>query len=398
MRKLIVLIVILVLILTAYSAAEHYFPQFSSYFVGNSSLNLPHEQVKVVSEESVTIDTVKKVSLSVVTVTEEAPANSSSDQSQSPDFGFGPFSIFGQSPFDNGGGDNSQPNPSPQPASIGSGFIITSDGLVVTNKHVVSDVGAKYQVTTSDDKVYDVQKIYRDPLNDIAILQINPSQNAGKTLQPVTMGDSSKLQVGQFVIAIGTALGQFPSTVTTGVISGLGRGITAGSDLEGFVEQLDNVIQTSAAINPGNSGGPLLNSSSQVIGINTAVSESGQNIGFALPINVVKDSLNTFNQTGQFNRPYVGVEYKMISQDLALANGVPQGAYVENVVQGSPADNAGLQQGDIITKVDGQRIMGTTDLSTVISKKKVGDNITITYWRNNTSTDVQVTLTAAPSQ
>lgn len=390
MRKLVILILILILFLGLYSFAEIYVPQLRQYILKNT-LHLPQVQVKVVTEESVTIDTVKKVGPSVVTVEEMASPISSS---QSP-FDFGPFSIFGQGqmPFDQGQGDNSN-----QPQAIGSGFIVTKEGLIVTNKHVVSDVGGTYKVITSDDKTYDVKKIYRDPLNDIAILQIDPSQNPTKILQPAPLGDSSNLQVGQFAIAIGTALGEFRNTVTTGVISGLGRGITAGDEYAGAVENLSDVIQTSAAINPGNSGGPLLNSSGQVIGVNTAVSQSGQDIGFALPINTIKDSLNNFNQTGQFNRPYLGVEYKMISQDLAIANDVPQGAYIEDIVSGSPADKAGLQQGDIITELDGQRISGNTDLSTIIDKKKVGDNVSVTYWRDNNSNEINITLGTAPDQ
>ncbi|HSX40650.1 MAG TPA: trypsin-like peptidase domain-containing protein, partial [Candidatus Saccharimonadales bacterium] len=252
---------------------------------------------------------------------------------------------------------------------------------------------------TSDEKTYTVQKIYRDPLNDIAILKIDPAENAGKTLQPVAMGDSSHLQVGQFVIAIGTALGEFRNTVTTGVISGLGRGITAGDEFAGFAERLDNVIQTDAAINPGNSGGPLLNSSAQVIGINTAVAQSGQNIGFALPINVVKDSLDNFNQNGQFNRPYLGVAYKMLDRDTAIANDVVAGAYVQSVVKGSPAEKAGLRQGDIITKADGKSLQdGKTELASIIGGKKVGDSVSLTIWRNGKTTDVTATLTSAPNQ
>jgi len=184
----------------------------------------------------------------------------------------------------------------------------------------VSDTGGKYQVITANDKKYDVQKIYRDPLNDIAIIKIDTNQNLGNSITQVSLGDSSHLQVGQFVVAIGTALGEFRNSVTTGVISGIGRQIQAGDQFQGYVEQLDNVIQTSAPINPGNSGGPLVDSSGNVIGINTAVAQNGQNIGFALPINVVKDSMNNFNQTGQFNRPYLGVQYKLITRDVALMN------------------------------------------------------------------------------
>ncbi len=218
-------------------------------------------------------------------------------------------------------------------------------------------------------------------------------------MQPVILGDSSTLQAGQFAIAIGTALGQFRNTVTTGVVSGLGRGITAGSQFEGYAERLDNVIQTSAAINPGNSGGPLLNSAAQVIGVNTAVAQSGQNIGFALPINVIKDSLNNFNQTGQFNRPYLGIAYKTITRDQGILNTVPQGAYVQSVTQGSAAEQAGIQPGDIITQIDGQRLGdNNTELSGVISKKKPGDNVTMTFWRDGKTQDVKVTLGNASSQ
>ena len=243
-----------------------------------------------------------------------------------------------------------------------------------------------------------MKKIYRDPVNDLALVQIDLSQNAGESLKPLALGDSSKLQAGQYVIAIGTALGQFRNTITTGVISGLGRGITAGSPYEGSVEQLDNVIQTDAAINPGNSGGPLLNSSDQVIGINTAVSQSGQNIGFAIPINVIKASIDNFNQTGKFDRPYLGVAYKMITQDLAKLNDMTAGAYVQDVIQGSSADDAGVQTGDVITKVDGQTIKDSTTLSGLIAKKKIGDSIKITYVRDGNTTDVTAVLKAAPNQ
>lgn len=249
---------------------------------------------------------------------------------------------------------------------------------------------------TSDDKEFDVERIYRDPLNDVAILKISPPSGG---LKSVELGDSSKLEVGQFVIAIGTALGEFRSTVTTGVISGLGRGITAGSAFEGFVERLDNVIQTDAAINPGNSGGPLVNSSSQVIGVNTAIAASGENIGFALPINIIKDSLKNFNQTGQFNRPFLGVSYRIISRDAALLNEVPQGAYIEDVVGGSAAEKAGIEPGDIITQINGDKINEDSNkIASVVASKKVGDIIKISYWRDGKIVETQATLGTAPDQ
>jgi len=377
-RKLLVLLIILIAFLFVWNVASSYLPQYLP-----SSINLPETgTVKVVTEENVTINDVKEIGPSVVTVIEEAvPSTGGVIQ-------IGPFQIFG------GPSQNQQPSSQ----SIGSGFIVSVDGLIVTNKHVVSDTGAKYQISTSNNKTYNVQNIYRDPLNDIAILKINPSDNAGNSLKPVKMGDSSNLQVGQFVVAIGTALGEFKNTVTTGVISGLGRGITAGDIYQGYAEKLDNVIQTDAAINPGNSGGPLVSSSGQVIAINTAIAQGGQNIGFALPINSVKDSLNNFNKTGQFNRPYLGVSYNMITKDEALQNSVVEGAYVDSVVTDSPADKIGIKAGDIITKFDGKKVSGTDELSILIAKKKARDKVGITVWRDGKSIDLSATLTTAPSQ
>jgi S1-C subfamily serine protease len=205
--------------------------------------------------------------------------------------------------------------------------------------------------------------------------------------------------VGQFVIAIGTALGEFPSTVTTGVVSGLGRGITAGSPFQGFVEELDNVIQTDAAINPGNSGGPLLNSSGQVIAVNTAVSGQGENIGFAIPINIVKDSIDNFNNTGKFSRPYLGISYTIISERSALLNDIPQGAYVQDVIKGSAADKAGILTGDIITKIDDKKITEESEsVAILISNKKIGDRITLTIFRDGETMTVNATLEEAPNE
>ncbi len=378
MRKFISLITLLILLLVVLSGASSYFPSLNNIL--RQPVSVPGT-VKVVTEESVTIDAVKNVGPSVVTVA--ATLSQSANQSF--------FGFFGP-------GTQTAPI---TPQNIGSGFIVSDSGLLITNKHVVSDTAAKYQIITSTNKKYDVQKIYRDPLNDIAILQIDPSQNSDQKLKPVVLGDSSKLQVGQFAIAIGTALGQFNNTVTTGVVSGLGRGIQAGDQFQGYVEQLDNVIQTDAAINPGNSGGPLLNSAGQVIGVTSAVAQNGQNIGFALPVNLIKDSIKNFNEHGQFNRPYLGVAYKMLSQNVALLNNVPVGAYIQSVVAASPAEKAGLGQGDIIIKIDGQKVsdsLSNNELTKVIASKKVGDKISLSIWRNGKTLDVAATLEAAPNQ
>lgn len=350
------------------------FVTFLPHTAGNLPSSGGSEKVKVVTEESVIIDVVDKASPSVVTVGISTTARVGGS------IQFDPFDFF--SPFQQVPGTTKKIE-----QDIGSGFIVESNGLIVTNKHVVSDTEAKYRIITKEDKTYDVVRIYRDPVNDLAILKISATG-----LTPITMGDSSKLKVGQLAIAIGTALGEFRNTVTTGVVSGIGRGITAGSMFEGSVERLDNVIQTSAAISPGNSGGPLLNSSGQAIGVNTAVSSEGQNIGFAIPINIVKDALDTFNKTGQFNRPFLGVRYKVITKDLALLNDVPEGAYIMDVVENSPAATAGIEVGDIITKISGTKLAGKTELSSVIGSKKAGERIAIIYWREGKEKTVEIIL------
>lgn len=330
-------------------------------FSTNRSLKSGVEQ-RLVNEESAVTLAAESVSPSVVTVSIQTPQRS----------------VLQFNPF---GGGFSRRIEGGDEQDIGSGFIVSKEGLIVTNKHVVA-TDAQYKVITSSNVEYEVKEINRDPSNDIAILRIEPLET--EELIPVVLGDSSNLKVGQFVIAIGTALGEFRHTVTTGVISGLGRGITAGSAFEGFVERLDNVIQTDAAINPGNSGGPLLNSSGEVIGVNVAVAQGAQNIGFAIPISVVKDGLDQFAKTGKFaSRPFLGVSYQMIGEKAALLNEVPQGAYVIEVVAGSPAEKAGIAVDDIITKLDGKELQedGET-LAEIVSDKKVGDSIEIEVYRD----------------
>lgn len=337
------------------------------------------EKQTVVYEESVITKVVEDALPSVVTVGVTQSPN------QSNGFEFNPFNPFSPIPPRQRQQQNTNQN-------IGSGFIISEDGLIITNKHVVSDTNAKYKALTNDKKEYEVKQIYRDPLNDMAILKID-----AKGLKKLALGDSSKLKLGQLAIAIGTPLGEFTNTVTTGIVSGLGRGITAGSSFEGYVEKLDNVIQTDAAINPGNSGGPLLNSAGQVIGINTAIAQEGQNIGFALPSSLIKKEIEDFQaRGGTFERPIIGVRYQMIDRQTAIRNEVVEGAYVVEVVSGSAAEKAGIQQEDIITKVDGQKVKSTDEnsLLSVISKKKVGDSVQIEYWRDGETKTATLTLQA----
>lgn len=336
---------------------------------------ITNQKTVIVDEESVVTKVVAQASPSVVTVSMNSPSVATNQF---------PGDIFGN--FFN----TPQPTTTPQDSyqNIGTGFVITSDGLIVTNKHVVADTTAKYQILIGSNDTENVVNIYRDPITDLAILKVNKTG-----LTPLALGNSDQLKVGQTVIAIGTALGQFNSTVTKGVVSGLGRAITAGSPFEGS-ENLDNVIQTDAAINPGNSGGPLLDSSGQVIGVNVAVSQSGQGIGFALPINLIKQSISNFQTTGQFDRPYIGVSYRMISKQTALMNDVPSGAYVQSVLAGSPAQKAGLVAGDVITEIDGTKLADNTTFSIAdyINKKKIGDSVTLVFWRNNKQQTVSVKL------
>lgn len=280
------------------------------------------------------------------------------------------------------------------PRDIGSGFFVQKDGLVVTNKHVVSDPSYDYFVIDTHDKEYQVTNIYRDPLNDIAILQVENAPSEG--FPTVKLGNSDTLKVGQYAVAIGTALGEFRNTVTTGVISGLGRGITAGSPFEGIVERLDNVIQTDAAISSGNSGGPLLNTRGEVIGVNTAVSRQGQNIGFAIPINIVRQSLENFEKTGRFSRAFLGVSYQNISTEDSEEQTIPQGAQVIEVVNDSQAEKSGIRPGDIITKINGEDLTEDKSLAAVVSTKKVGDTVELTIWRNGNTSQITVTLGEAP--
>lgn len=291
-------------------------------------------------------------------------------------------SFFGFNPF--GDGQTQPPRIEQIQQDIGTGFVVEGN-LIVTNKHVVEDPNAQYLIIDTNDVEYEVEDIYRDPQIDMAILKVSGTE----TLPSLDLGDSDTLRVGQGVIAIGTALGEFRHTVTTGVVSGLGRGIEATDGRN--LESLEGVIQTDAAINPGNSGGPLLNSRGQVIGVNVATSAFAENIGFAIPINTVKASLDTFNQTGQFERPFMGIRYQAISQQAALLNEVPQGAYLVEVLANSTASEAGLQEGDIITQFDGTAV-AEENLAALINNKKIGDSVAISFWRDGQQRTVTVTL------
>lgn len=284
--------------------------------------------------------------------------------------------------------------PRSRESTIGTGFVASAEkGVIVTNKHVVSDPNTKFTIVTKDGKRLDVTKIYRDPNLDLALVQV-----AGNDLKALDLGDSSKLKVGQTVIAIGNALGRLSNTVTTGVVSGLGRSVSAGDPFSGQIETLDDLIQTDAAINPGNSGGPLLNSAGQVIGVNVATTEGAQNIGFAIPINKVKSIIDEFVATGKISRAFLGVRYLLVTKDVAIMNKIPQGAYIQEVVGGSPAQKGGLEVGDIVTKIDNQEINAENKVSEIVQSKKVGDSVSIEYWRDGNTKTINVSLSESSGQ
>ena len=275
-------------------------------------------------------------------------------------------------------------------SAAGTGIIVSSDGYVLTNKHVI-DGATKIYVVLDNGTVYnDVSLVATDPLNDVAFLKINNAEN----LSAAKLGDSKTITTGQQVIAIGNALGQYQNTVTSGIISGTGRSLVATDSNYQSAETLTDMIQTDAAINSGNSGGPLVNAAGEVIGINTAVS-SGNNIGFAIPISSVKGMLNSLLKTGEAKRAYAGISYSSINASNAIENKLPTttGAYVNSVVSGSPADSAGLKQGDIIIAVDGIKIAANSSLGTLLGEHSVGDKATLTIIRGNNQQETTLTLT-----
>jgi len=275
-------------------------------------------------------------------------------------------------------------------SNIGTGFIVDPNGIIVTNQHVVSDTTAKYKVITSDGVEYEAVEILRDDGNDVALLKID-----AKNLKTLKLGNSDNLAVGQTVIAIGTPLGEYAGSVTTGVISGLGRSVTASSGwFDSTTKVYENVVQTDAAVNPGNSGGPLINTQGEVIGINFATTANADNISFALPINIVKQRLEEYRMYGKFIKPYIGISYQMISEYEALYyTDVVAGALVMNVDPNGPAAKADIKRGDIITKVNGKEL--AQSLAYEIQSHKVGEEITLEVWREGKTFTVKITLAQA---
>lgn len=290
----------------------------------------------------------------------------------------------------------------------GTGIIISEDGYIVTNRHVIDSKASNVSVTMSDGTKYDnVQVIGRtnesSPL-DVAFLKIKDTK--GKKLPAAKLGDSSKVQVGDKVIAIGNALGQFQNTVTSGIISGFGRSVEAGDGYSAS-ETLQNLIQTDTAINEGNSGGPLVNISGEVIGINTAIAGGGaQNIGFAIPIGDIQGLIKSVLTKGKLEQPYLGVRYVSLNDDYAYEYNlsVKRGAYItassrggDAILKGSPAEKAGLKEKDIITEINGQKIDENHSLLSLISKHPVGEEVSLKVVRDGKNQTIKVKLEATPT-
>lgn len=351
---------------------------YGSTLRSNSPATTEQAKKQVIDQSTLIGDLAKKVGPSVVSV--EVTSTTTTN-----DFFFGRRSGVSQ--------------------SAGTGFFVSQDGYILTNRHVIPDGATKVSVTMSDGaKLSDVSVVGRtkadDPL-DVAFLKVN---DKSRKFTPVTIGDSSKMEVGNMVIAIGNALGQFQNTVTSGIVSGFGRDLQANGD-GGSVETLQNLIQTDAAINQGNSGGPLVNVNGEVIGINTAIAGDGaQNIGFAIPINDIKSILEGVLSTGKIQRPYLGVRYVQLNPEVAQNLNIKQtvGAYVSAsngqpaVVAGSPAEKAGIKAGDIIVEINGKKVSETNPLSTIINQYKVDEKLSIKIIRNDKTENLTATLQQLP--
>lgn len=350
----------------------------------------------VAVEDTSVVNVVEQASPAVVSIVISKDVPRVREFSRLP-FGF-PF-FFNQDP---GTSDQDQSGSTKQTVGHGSGFFVSSDGYIVTNKHVVSDRNAEYTVITNDKKELPATVLALDPVNDVAIIKVN-----GDNFPALTLGDSEQLKVGETAIAIGNPLGEFANSVSRGIISGLKRQLTAGVSF-GQEEVLRDIIQTDAAINPGNSGGPLLALSGEVIGINVAVAQGAENIGFAIPVNQIKRAVSEVRETGRIVVPYIGVRYVLLNEAIAREAGlnVNYGALIQRgerltdfaVIPGSPADKAGLMENDIILEIDGEKIDEDRPLANIISSKKVGDSVTLRIMHKGEEKEIVVKLEERSAQ
>jgi len=379
---------VIVFFTLGFSTGIIYFNYFSekikSFFpeaIINNLQPVKNEYASSVSYEQAIIEAVKEASPSVVSIiiTKDLPVYEEQWISPFDGFGIPGFEIP----------QYIQKGTEQKEVGGGSGFIISEDGFVLTNKHVVSDKKAKYTVFTNDGRKFSAKVSALDPVHDLAIIKIETDEK----FKAIKLGDSSKIQIGQTSIAIGNSLGEFRNTVSVGVISGLERTISA-SNQEGFSELLEDIIQTDAAINAGNSGGPLLNLKGEVIGINTAMAEGAEAIGFAIPINRAKRGIEQVLQGNKITYPFLGIRYILINEQIKEENKllVDYGAWVKKGNNGEPAvtkdsaaAKAGIKSGDIILELNGQKIDKENSLSKIIADFNPGDNITLKVFRSNST-------------
>jgi S1-C subfamily serine protease len=350
--------------------------------------------VSQISYEQAIIDSVKEDTSSVVSIVISKNLPVYEQQFVDP---FGGLPGFG-SPFDFQVPQYVQKGTQYQEVGAGSGFIVSSNGLVLTNKHVVSDAQADYTVITNDGKKYSAKVLALDPVQDLAVIKIQ----SNNTFPAITIGDSSGIQIGQGAIAIGNALGQFSNTVSVGVVSGLGRSISASEQgNSGFSENLEGIIQTDAAINPGNSGGPLINLKGEVIGINTAMANGAQSIGFAIPINIAKKDISQIIATNKIVYPFLGVRYLLVDDTVKQKYklSVDYGALVLKgpngepaVTAGSAAEKAGLKENDVILEFNGEKITTDNSMEKIIQKYNPGDKVILKVLRGGKEINVDITL------
>jgi len=374
--------------------------------VSNGDLVQP-VKMELVDEKSQVIDAIQKVSPSVVSIVITQELKNIRSQ------GMSPFDLFFRDdPFFRdffGPQFEIQPQPEPVPEDDepirqkvggGSGFIVSKDGMILTNRHVVARDDAEYTVILQDGTEFEAEVVSRDPFNDIAVIKLVAKDGENlPELKPVSFGSSNDLKIGQSVIAIGNALAEFANSATKGIISAKGRQILA-SDGNGRGENLSGLIQTDAAINPGNSGGPLINLAGEVVGINTAIAQGANGIGFAIPIDDVKPVLKSVEEHGKIVRPILGVMFTMLTPELAKELGleVEEGALLKGdgqsfaVLPNKPAEKAGLQEKDVITEVNGVKVTVDNPLQREIMKYAPGDKVKIKYLRNGQEMETEVTL------
>lgn len=354
----------------------------------NSGQELIGEYLPQTSQEEAVISVVNEVSPSVVSIiiSKDLPVIEEYFEE-----------FFGPGPFEFKIPQYRQKGVEKREIGGGTGFIISSEGMILTNRHLVLDKEADYIVLTNDGRKFPAKVLARDPVQDLAIIKIEKTDESFKV---VKLGDSSKLQIGQTVITIGNALGEFRNTVSVGVISGLGRTVTAVGG--GIVETIEDVIQTDAAINKGNSGGPLLNLRGEVIGINTAMALEAENIGFAIQINKAKRAIEQVKAFGKIVYPFLGIRYVLITEKIQLENNLPvnYGAWIIRgdrpdepaIYSGSAAEKSGLKENDILLEFNGEKITPENSLAKIIMLYNPGNIITLKILRANKEKTIEVTL------